>query len=215
MGKTPTPPGAVNEGDSRMMTADSKYRLGAIAVLISGVAACSNSTQVTSVTADPRPLTRFHTFVVTAPAPPVQHVAVAATNDKDRGAAAIMDMDPMLATSLVGRAIRQDLVAAFESRGYQHVDAPSDFQVAYYAGTGQVVDTRAYEKGYYAGNSIETQTYDYPAGTIIVDVVNTASDSLVWRGTGLAPIPSDPEEYAGAIRRTVDKVVAEFPKAPH
>jgi Domain of unknown function (DUF4136) len=195
--------------------AASGYCLGAISVaLIAGMAACSHSTQVTSVTADPQPLTRFHTFVVSAPAPRVERVAVAATNDKDRGAAAIIDMDPMLATSLVGRAIRQDLVAAFERRGYQHVDAASDFQVAYYAGTGQVVDTRAYETGYYAGHRVETQTYDYPAGTIIVDVVNTRSDSLVWRGTGLAPIPSDPEDYARAIRRTVDKVVAEFPKAP-
>ena len=197
------------------MTHDSSYRPGAIAaVWILGMAACSSSTRVTSVTADPQPLTRFHTFVISAPPPPVTRVAVAATNDSDRGAAAVIEMDPMLETSLVGRAMRQYLVAAFEDRGYQHVDASSDFRVAYYAGTGQVVDTRAYETGYYAGHKFDTETYDYPAGTIIVDVVNTKTDSLVWRGTGLSPIPSDPEDYAAAIRRTVDKVVGKFPKAP-
>jgi len=198
-----------------MTSDDSRYKLGAIAaLLIGGMAACSHPTQVGTVTVDPQPLTRFHTFQISAPAPPAKRVAVAATNASDRGAAAMMDMDPMLETSLVGRAIRQDLVSAFERRGYQHVEAPSDFKVAYYAGTGQVIDTRAYEKGYYSGHKYDTQTYDYPAGTIIVDVVNSKTDSLVWRGTGLSPIPSDPEDYAGAIRETVDQVVAKFPKAP-
>jgi hypothetical protein len=30
---------------------------------------------------------------------------------------------------------------------------------------------------------ITTRTYEYPGGTIVVDVVDARSDSLVWRGT--------------------------------
>ena len=191
------------------------YGLRAIAVAaIAGVAACSNSTRVVSDTTDPNALTHFKTFAVSAPAPRVDRVAVGVTNDSDRVGGAVMDMDPMLATSLVGRAMRQDLVTAFAHRGYRNVDGAPDFQVAYYAGTGRVVDTRAYHTSYHAdGHKINTRTYEYPAGTIVVDVVDAHSDSLVWRGTGLAEIPSDPGDYAREVRGTIDKVVAQFPKA--
>jgi hypothetical protein len=190
------------------------HGLRAIAVAaIAGLAACSNSTRVVSGTTDPSALSHFKTFAVSAPAPRVDRVAVGVTNHSDRVGGAIMDMDPMLATSLVGRAMRQDLVTAFARRGYQSVEDAPDFQVAYYAGTGRVLDTRAYQTSYHAdGHKINTQTYEYPAGTIVVDVVDARSDSLVWRGTGLAEIPSDPDHYARAIRGTVDQVVAQFPK---
>ena len=126
-----------------------------------------------------------------------------------------MDMDPMLATSLVGRAMHQDLVTAFSGRGYQLADGNADFQVAYYAGTGRVIDTRAYDTPYHAdGHKIDTRTFEYPAGTIIVDVVDARSDSLVWRGPGIAEVPDDPDDYAKAIRGTINDVVAPVPQGP-
>jgi uncharacterized protein DUF4136 len=189
------------------------FRAFALAGIASAVA-CSPSPSVASEAIDPGALTHFKTFTVTAPAPPVDRVAVGATNHKDQMGGAVMDMDPMLGTSLVGRAMRQDLTTAFTGRGYQSVDGTPDFQVAYYAGTGRVVDTRAYETGYHAdGHSIATQTYEYPAGTIVVDVVDARSDSLVWRGTGVAEIPDRPDDYARAVRQTIDHVVGQFPKA--
>lgn len=157
---------------------------------------------------------RFKTFTISAPEPAVGRVVVAATNDVDRVAGAKMDMDPMLSTSLVGRAIRQDLADAFKKRGYQPVDGPSDFYIAYYAGTGTVVDTRASEKKYHGnGEHVTTQTYEYPAGTIVVDVVDASTNALVWRGTGVSEIPNKPDDYAGAVHSTVDKIVSSFPKA--
>jgi hypothetical protein len=44
-------------------------------------------------------------------------------------------------------------------------------------------------------------------------VVNARSDSLVWRGIGVSEIPDNPDNYARAIRGTVNKVVDQFPKA--
>ena len=169
---------------------------------------------VASGTIDSVAVRQFKTFVVMAPTPPTDTVAVGATNGSDRVAGAVMEMDPMLSTSLVGRAIRQDLSDAFTNRGYQSVEAAPDFNVAYYAGTGRVVDTRASEKSYHTtGQKITTQTYEYPAGTIVVDVVDARTNSLVWRGTGLAEIPSNPNDYARAIHETVAKIVGTFPKA--
>jgi hypothetical protein len=165
-------------------------------------------------TLDTAAVGQFKTFTVSAPTPSIDRVAVAATNDRDRAGGAMMDMDPMLSTSLVGRAMRQDITSAFAKRGYHGVDDAPDFYVAYYAGTGRVVDTRASAKNYHSnGQKITTQTYEYPAGTIVVDVVNARSDSLVWRGTGVAEIPNDPNDYAKTIHATVDKIVGTFPKA--
>jgi hypothetical protein len=189
------------------------YR-GVVAGAVMVLGGCTNSTRVASVTADSAALSRFKTFTVSAPTPRISRVAVAATNDSDRVGGATMDMDPMLATSLVGRAMSEDRVWAFTHRGYQTAQADPDFQVAYYAGTGRVLDTRAYATSYHAtGHKIDTRTFEYPAGTIIVDVVNARSDSLVWRGTGLAEIPDNPEDYARTVRGTIDQVVAQFPKA--
>jgi hypothetical protein len=157
-------------------------------------------------------LARFKTFSVRAPTPPANRVAGAATNDTDRAAGAVMDMDPMLATSLVGRAMRQDLTQAFAQRGYQPVDSAPDFYVAYYAGTGKVVDTRVAQTQYHVdGQKISTQTFEYPAGTIVIDVVDARSDSLAWRGTGITRIPDNPDEYSRAIRTAINEIVAQVP----
>jgi hypothetical protein len=181
--------------------------------VVTAVAACSSDrVRVAAGTVDQSMLARFKTFSVTAPTPPANRVAGAATNDTNRVAGAVMDMDPMLATSLVGRAMRQDLTEAFVQRGYQSVDASPDFYVAYYAGMGKVVDTRIAQSQYHVdGKKISTETYEYPAGTIVVDVVDARSDSLAWRGTGIARIPDNPDEYSRAIRAAINQIVAQFP----
>jgi len=184
-----------------------------IVVAAMACVACSSSTRVVTETGDAAALQHLKTFALSAPAPTASQVLVAATNDSNHVGGAMMDMDPMLATSLVGRAIRQDLATAFGKRGYQSVEGPADFYVAYYAGTGRVVDTRGSAKAYHVGQKITTETYEYPAGTIVVDVVSARSDSLVWRGIGVAEIPSDPKDYARAVQSTVNKIVEQFPKA--
>jgi hypothetical protein len=186
----------------------------AVAILVIATACKGDTVRVASGTLDTVAVRQFKTFSIMAPPPSAGKVGVTATNDSTRVAGAVMDMDPMLSTSLVGRAIRQDLSDAFTKRGYQPVEGKPDFYIAYYAGTGRVVDTRASEKRYHtSGQKITTETYEYPAGTIVVDVVDARSDSLVWRGTGVAEIPTDPNNYARAIHETVEKIVGTFPKA--
>jgi len=186
-----------------------------VMVILATATTCKGRTvSVASGAIDTAAVIRFKTFAIMAPTPSADSIAVAGTNGSDRAAGAVMNMDPMLSTSLVGRAIKQDLNDAFASRGYQPVEGTPDFYVAYYAGTGRVVDTRASEKSYHTnGQKISTQTYEYPAGTIVVDVVDARTDSLVWRGTGVAEIPNDPNDYARAIHETVEKIVGTFPKA--
>lgn len=185
----------------------------AATVLAVSVSGCTRSVRVATTMFDPAPIGRFETFAVMAPEPPVAHVVLAASNDSGRASSVIMDMDPMLATSLVGRAMRQTLIDEFTERGYRIVDWNPTFYVAYYAGVGQLVDARAsLTKYHHNGQKLTTQTVEYPAGTI-VDVVDAQSNSLVWRGTALSEIPKDPNDYAHAIRTAVNKIVRNFPQA--
>jgi hypothetical protein len=181
-------------------------------LLVMSTAACARSIRVATTTLDPAPIGAFKTFAVIAPEPPADRVMLAASNDSGGATAVLMDMDPMLATSLVGRAIRVIIVDAFTQRGYRTADGSPDFYVAYYAGVGRAVDTRAsLTKYHYNGEKLTTQTIEYPAGTIVVDVVDAKTNSLVWRGTALSEIPEDPNDYARAIRATVQKIVRSFP----
>ena len=187
--------------------------LAAVGILAMATACKSRTVSVSSGAIDTLAIRQFQTFAVMAPTPP-DSVAAAETNGTNQAAGAVMDMDPMLSTSLVGRAIRDDITNAFKRRGYEAVAGSPDFYVAYYAGTGHVVDTRSSQRRYRTnGQQITTQTFVFPAGTIVIDVVDARSDSLVWRGTGVAQIPNSPNDYARLINDAVDRIVGTFPRA--
>jgi uncharacterized membrane protein YgcG len=186
----------------------------AVGVLLMAAACRGRTVSVSSGAIDTLAIQEFRTFAIMTPTPTADTVAVGATNGRGRASGIIMDLDPMLSTSVVGRAIREDLANAFKERGYQAVEGTPDFYVAYYAGTGHLVDTRSSQRRYRAhGQQITTNTFVYPAGTIVVDVVDAQTDSLVWRGTGVATISKDPNDYARAIHQAVDEIVETFPRA--
>jgi len=187
--------------------------VGVLAAL-TAAAACADNMHVAATAADTTASRHLKTFGVIAPQPLVSSAAGAVTDGDGNAATAVMDLDPMLQTSLIGRAIRQDLANAFERRGYRLASGQPDFFVEYYAGTGDVVDTRAYASSYHGqGTQIDRETVQYPAGTIVVDVVDARTSTRVWRGTGVAEIPPRPDDYARAVRRVVDAVVAQYPRA--
>jgi hypothetical protein len=186
------------------------------AVVIGGVGCSRPRTELMANTVNPKALEGLKTFSVSAPAPDEARVVTVSTNGTDRAGGAAMNMDPTLDSSLVGRAMRQDIVVAFSDRGYVSTISAPDFNVYYYAGTGRVVDTHWSESRYRVdGAKVKSQTLEYPAGTIVVDVVDARSDSLLWRGTGIAEIPDNPDDYAKAVRKTIDRVVGQFPNAKH
>jgi len=187
--------------------------VGVLAAL-TAAAACTDNVDVATTMADTTATRHLKTFGVMAPPPRVSSAALAVTDGDGNAGTAVMDLDPMLETSLVGRAIRQDLVNAFERRGYRLASGQPDFFVAYYAGTGDVVDTRAYAYSYHGqGTQIDRETVEYPAGTIVVDVVDARTSTRVWRGTGGAEIPASANDYARAVRRVVDAIVGQYPHA--
>jgi len=195
------------------------------AIAACGIMGCTTKPAVVSVGAEGADLSAYHTFsMMTVPTRTTPPIAAGSSNASgttstvtaggDVGSTANNQMDPMLASSPVGRAIRTDIVQSFTGRGYGEWSAP-DFLVAYYAGLGDVINVQAYPYGYTGMSKVgRVDIRDYPAGTVIVDVVDAKTQQLVWRGQGVAKIPNDPDLYARELAVTVHDVVAQFPRAP-
>jgi hypothetical protein len=188
------------------------------------VIGCSERVAVASSHADDAKLSTYHTFAMMTVPPRTTAIDSGSAGDtsarsgdvKDSsgaGDSSVTRMDPMLASSPVGEAIRSDIVHSFAGRGYRESSAP-DFLVAYYAGTGHIVDVRAYPYGYSGlSGTGKVDLRDYPAGTVIVDVVDGSTKKLVWRGQGVSKIPNDPELYAHQLAVAVKDIIAQFPKS--
>lgn len=71
--------------------------------------------------------------------------------------------------------------------------------------------------GYWGGGAMmgnantTVNTYDYVDGSLIIDIVSSKTQKLVWQGIGNAEIdskPSDPEEF---VASSIKKILAGFP----
>ncbi len=162
--------------------------LAAPAALVLALTACA-SVDVRTVTNPGANLTALHTFAVMPQ--PDQRLPAAQSND------------PMLVNSISNRALRADLVKAFENRGYALSDKP-DFTVAYYASTKE-------GPGFYDRGS--PAVTEYTQGTVIVDVVDPNTRELLWRGQGVAAVSDDEAKYEQDLWKTVTAILEKFPRA--
>jgi len=139
------------------------------------------------------------------------------------GKAAIPGRDERYGELLDNR-LRGAIERELASKGYSRADDKPDYVVTscgaledkievrvindYYAGQGY--------GGYYARGGWTTpraDAYQYRLGTLIVDVIDAASNRLVWRGTveGEADLYKDPKKREARLNEAVQKVLARFP----
>ena len=189
--------------------------------------ACSQGVQVKTSLAPDASLAGLHTF------------SVLAAPERSNNAPTLSQDDPMLSNSITNQQLRNDLVQGFQSKGYTLSASNPDFQVAYYAGTKEKMDTTywnpgpgwrygfrgfgfrrsrfvsawPYGAGYYGYPYANMQVQDYTQGTIIVDVIDPANMELIWRGQGVATVSDDPGTYAKEIAKSVSAVLKKFPQA--
>ena len=69
--------------------------------------------------------------------------------------------------------------------------------------------------GYYGGGmgsgSTSVSTYEYKAGTFVIDVVDNKSQKMIWEGTGNKDIDSVPKNPDEVIKNGVANIMASFP----
>ena len=195
----------------------------AAATLAVAITACGSGVSVTTAALPDAGLTRLHTFQV-----------LHAPSRRD-GAPPLPASDPMLVNSITNRQLRQDLAQAFQGRGYTPNASSADFLVAYYAGTKEKFDTTywgptrdpawrywyrgrrywawpSYGYGYMGADPWIANVQQYTQAQVIVDVIDSRTKELVWRGQGLTQVSDDPATYARELHTAVDAIVSKFPR---
>ncbi len=115
-----------------------------------------------------------------------------------------------------------------QAKGYRLVDKDkADFFVNWFGGIEnkiqqETIDTYYGYLGYYAPTwgyrgywpgYLRTYTYEYQEGTLIVDIADSKSKQLIWRGTGQDYIDKTetPEQITANINHTIAKILEGFP----
>jgi Domain of unknown function (DUF4136) len=180
-----------------------------IAALMTALAACATGVDVRTAISPDAKLGALHTFqVMQAPQP--------------RAPSSKAANDPMLVNSISNRALRSDLVQGFQARGYVGADSNPDFAVAYYASTKEELDVTNWNYGYasrpywWGGwadwGPMDQTTTQYTQGTVVVDVVDPKTKELLWRGTGVARVSDNEQEYEQELQKTVSAILEKFPR---
>jgi hypothetical protein len=132
--------------------------------------------------------------------------------------------DPMFENSITGQEVHQDIAQALTQRGYTHQHGPANLSVAYYISAKNKLQVTDWNYGYPFwgwrgwrwgprwGPWPDQQVTEFEEGTVVVDVLDSTGKNLLWRGVGKADVPDNPNDYAKALRTTVNAVFANFPK---
>jgi hypothetical protein len=138
------------------------------------------------------------------------------------------DPNPLYHSSLLDNAIHSEIAHQLERRGWREDNRSPDVLVAYHTFTQQKQQSvnnyypmmyggwgwryypwgfTPYPYGYWNGYQ---QTYQYTEGTLILDVINAKSKTLVWRGS-VSDAVNDPGDLHRKAIKAVDQVFTKFP----
>ena len=124
---------------------------------------------------------------------------------------------------LVVNRVQDAVDRELQVKGFRQVPESPDFFIALHISTQQKLDitdwgygTGAYwGRGYGYGYGGITSR-DYQEGTLIIDIIDTAENELVWRGsaTGIVDPGLSPEKRTQEINNAVARILEKFPPPP-
>ncbi|MFK7894381.1 MAG: DUF4136 domain-containing protein [Myxococcota bacterium] len=140
------------------------------------------------------------------------------------------DADPFEDNTLMRKRVRFSIETALSERGYRAVEEPSDadFFVTYdvvlddrlrvdgvnsgFGGFGIGQRGRRGRFGLYGGGANQTSVREYQESVLLIDFLNPADETLVWRGWGTGIVQTrDRERGQDRLDDGVAKILAEFP----
>jgi Domain of unknown function (DUF4136) len=127
--------------------------------------------------------------------------------------------DPMTVHSAANRALWKAVARELVDRGYVDSEWMPDFVVAIYASIDERLDLAAWSYGYtysprwWSLGAVGDAWTLFPAGAVVVDVVNPETRDVLWRGTGTATIAADPLENARELLAVATAIIDRFPRA--
>jgi hypothetical protein len=126
--------------------------------------------------------------------------------------------DPFSSNSLLDKRVRAAVERVLHARGYRRaVEAESDMRLNYHVIFRDKLAASGSNFGYYNryryggfGTGLDFSVRQYQEGTIIVDVIDRATDQLVWRGWA-AGRNSDGNYDEREISYAVERILERFP----
>ena len=125
--------------------------------------------------------------------------------------------DPFEQNTLLDQRVRRAVDRELASRGYREVaEGPPAFRVTYHVVLKDKSRLRSYGGGiggYHRGwhyGGLGGSSYDYQQGTLILDLIDPATDRLAWRGWAVG---TNRQGYytEERVARSVEEILNRFP----
>jgi hypothetical protein len=125
--------------------------------------------------------------------------------------------NPFHYNELNDKRIKSAVQEQLTSRGYQLTEAHPDLILHYHiiVNDKSILITEPYGYNYSSyWRRMETNTYSYREGTLILDLMDSKTNNLIWRGWAVSPLDSSykPEEIEKLIKNVVTRIFKKFPK---
>ena len=133
---------------------------------------------------------------------------------------------------LVHLRVKNYIEAKLTQAGFLMVDKDPDLWVTYYTASKDQTKINVVAMGYafpttwgwdpywtgawgwgYGGSSAASgQVAVYTKGTLIIDIVDARTKTLIWRGTLLDSVPDNPDKVSKKIYKGIDKIIRKWRK---
>ncbi|MBZ5660855.1 MAG: DUF4136 domain-containing protein [Acidobacteriia bacterium] len=117
--------------------------------------------------------------------------------------------NPALNSNLVKKQIEADIEHDLTSKGLTESSGAADLNVRYTFGQARKVEVETYPAGWY-GLGTRAVRVPYAEGTLVIDLRDSTTRSLVWRGVA-SDEKTDPAKLEGKIDDMVKKSIDKYP----
>ena len=120
--------------------------------------------------------------------------------------------NPALNSELVKKRIEADITRDLTARGLEITTGKSDLNVRYHFGSVRKAEIERYPAGWY-GMGTRVVRVPYTEGTLVIDLRDPSTRSLVWRGIA-SEEKSDGTKIEGKLDDMVRKAIDKYPPKP-
>lgn len=117
--------------------------------------------------------------------------------------------DPALNSDLIKQQISRDIEQGLTSKGLTKVDGPADINVHFHFGSSQGSQVETYPSGW-RGFGTRVVRVPFHEGTLVIDLQDAASKSLLWRGVARQD-KGNADKIQGSLDDMVRKTLDKYP----
>ena len=126
--------------------------------------------------------------------------------------------EPRIISPLMRRRVVDAINSALTAKGWQLVTDDADVGIIAHGATRHEHTLETFYSGFggwgwrgWGGGVATTIPETYTVGTLVVDLFDTRTKQVVWRGMATETLPTKPEKTAEKLNKAVEKMFKKFP----